>query len=230
MTRQILVVDIGGNNVKLRASGQEEPVRVPSGPAFTPEEFIAGVMPALEGWSYDAVSVGYPGVVRNGRPAVEPRNLGPGWVDLEFESIFQRPTKVINDAALQALGGYEGGHMLFLGFGTGLGSAMVADGVLLPMELGHLPYRNRRTFEDDLGREARKRLGKKRWRGRAVDAVTRLATALEAEAILLGGGEAKHLAAVLDEFPSGTRIGSNDDAFRGGLRLWESRTARRRRG
>jgi polyphosphate glucokinase len=212
----VLVVDIGGTNVKLLATGQEEPRKFTSGPTLTPERMVAGVKQAAEGWSYDAVSIGYPGPVFRGRPVVEPYNLGSGWVGFNFDAAFGRPVKILNDAAMQALGSYEGGTMLFLGLGTGLGSAVVVDGVVEPMELAHLPYR-KHTFEDYVGLRGLKRLGKKKWRQFVEDVVERLVLALEPDYVVLGGGNVKKL----KKLPAGCRVGTNANAFRGGFRLWE---------
>jgi polyphosphate glucokinase len=213
---KVLVIDVGGNNVKILATGQDEPCKFPSGPTLTAEQMVHGVVQAAAGSDYDAVTVGYPGPVGRGRPAAEPVNLGPGWVGFDFGAAFGRPVKVINDAAMQALGSYEGDKMLFLGLGTGLGSAMVVGGVVVPMELGHLPYR-KYTFEDYVGNRGLLRLGKKRWRQCVDDVVTRLRAALLPDYVVLGGGNAKKL----KDLPEGARPGSNDNAFRGGFRLWE---------
>ena len=214
---KILVIDIGGTNVKMLASGQREPRKFPSGPTLTPREMAAGVKQAVQGWKYDAVSIGYPGPVRDGRPAFEPHNLGKGWVAFNYRAAFGLPVKIINDAAMQALGSYEGGRMLFLGLGTGLGSTLIADGVVMPMELGHLPYR-KGTFEDYLGIRGLERRGKKKWRTAVTDVVARLVAALEPDSVVLGGGNVKKLKAL----PPLCRAGVNANAFRGGFRLWEA--------
>jgi len=214
---KILVIDIGGTNVKMLASGQREPRKFPSGPTMTPREMAAGVKQAVQGWKYDAVSIGYPGPVRDGRPASEPHNLGKGWVAFNYRAAFGLPVKIINDAAMQALGSYEGGRMLFLGLGTGLGSTLIADGVVMPMELGHLPYR-KGTFEDYVGIRGLERRGKKKWRGAVEDVVARLVAALEPDSVVLGGGNVKKLKAL----PPLCRAGVNANAFRGGFRLWEA--------
>ena len=214
---KILVVDIGGTNVKMLASGQREPRKFPSGPGMTPRLMAAGVKQVGQGWTYDAVSIGYPGPVRDGRPASEPHNLGKGWVAFNYRAAFGRPVKIINDAAMQALGSYEGGRMLFLGLGTGLGSTLIADGVVLPMELGHLPYR-KGTFEDYLGIRGLEQRGKKKWRTAVEDAVARLVAALQPDTVVLGGGNVKKLKAL----PPLCRAGVNANAFRGGFRLWEA--------
>jgi polyphosphate glucokinase len=212
----VLVVDVGGNHVKILATGQEARRELDSGPEMTPAEMVAGVKMLAEGWPYDVVSIGYPGFVVRGRPVAEPVNLGPGWVGFDFQAAFGCPVKIINDAAMQALGSYRGGRMLFLGLGTGLGSAMVVNGVVEPMELAHLPYR-KATFEDYVGIRGLKRLGKKRWRRRVFDVVARLKSALEPDDVALGGGNVHKL----KELPPGTRAGDNNNAFLGGFRLWE---------
>jgi polyphosphate glucokinase len=214
---RVLVIDVGGTNVKVLATGQRQPRRIPSGPTMTAEEMVAGVKPLVADWKYDVVSIGYPGVVIGGRPLHEPRNLGGEWMAFDFRQAFGCPVKIVNDAAMQALGSYEGGRMLFLGLGTGLGSAMIVDGILEPMELAHLPYKKGRTYEEYLGRQALKRLGKKRWRRHVADVVERFKAALEADYIVLGGGNAKKVG----ELPPGARLGANANAFGGGFRLWE---------
>jgi polyphosphate glucokinase len=213
----ILVVDVGGTNVKLLASGQEEPRKFPSGPTLTPERMVVEVTEAVKDWSYQAVSMGYPGPVMRGRPIAEPRNLGTGWVKFDYDAAFQKPVKIINDAAMQALGSYEGGKMLFLGLGTGLGSSMIIDGQIEPMELAHLPYR-KRTFEDYVGERGLKRLGRKKWQECVEDVAERLAAALQADYVVIGGGNARKL----KELPPNCRAGDNANAFKGGFRLWET--------
>jgi polyphosphate glucokinase len=215
----VLVIDVGGTNVKLLATGQGAVHKFPSGPELTPARMVAEVVQAAAGWDYDAVSVGYPGPVLHGRPVADPVNLGSGWVGFDFAAAFGRPVKIINDAAMQALGSYEGGRMLFLGLGTGLGSAMIVDGVAQPMELAHLPYR-RGTFEDYVGARGLRRLGKKEWRRAVADVVARLTAALEPDYVVLGGGNAKKL----KELPPKSRAGDNGNAFVGGFRLWEQAT------
>jgi predicted NBD/HSP70 family sugar kinase len=215
MGKRVLAVDVGGSHVKLLLSGETERRRFESGPDLTPQRMVAGVLEAAEGWEWDAVSVGVPAPVRGDRVAREPVNLGPDWVGFDFERAFGKPTKVMNDAAMQALGSYEGGKMLFLGLGTGLGSALVVDGIVEPMELGHLPYR-KATFEDYVGERGLERLGKKRWRRDVLDAIERLTAALEPEYIVLGGGNAKRL----EDLPPNVRLGDNENAFAGGFRLW----------
>jgi polyphosphate glucokinase len=212
---RVLAIDVGGTHVKILASGQKTPQKFASGPAMTPEQMVAGVKKLAAGWNYDVVSIGFPGVVLSGRILHEPYNLGSGWVRFDFAKAFQRPVKVINDAAMQAVGSYAGGRMLFLGLGTGLGSAMIVDGILEPMELGHLPYR-KATFEDYIGTGGLKRHGKSKWRKHVADVVTRLAGALEPDDIVLGGGNVKYLKTL----PKGCRQGDNANAFLGGFRLW----------
>jgi polyphosphate glucokinase len=214
--RIILVVDVGGTHVKLYLQGRKEPVKIPSGPSLTPSQMIAAVAEATKGWKFSAISLGYPGPVLAGKPVAEPHNLGSGWMGFDFQKAFGYPVKMVNDAAMQALGSYDGGRMLFLGLGTGLGSALIADGILLPAELAHLPYKNGRTYEDYLGLRGLKRLGKKRWRKHVADVVEKLGGALECDYIVLGGGNAK----LLKELPPNARLGNNANAARGGLRLW----------
>ena len=212
---KILTIDIGGTGVKILATGETAPRKFPSGPTLTPPEMVAGVKELAADWTYDAISIGYPGVITNERIANEPHNLGYGWRDFDFAAAFGCPVKLINDAAMQALGSYEGGLLLFLGLGTGLGSALVADGVVVPMELAHLSYRNA-TFEDYIGLRGIERLGKKKWR-RHVDLVLRrFIDAFIPNEVVLGGGNAKKL----KELPPGCRLGSNAYAFVGGFRLW----------
>lgn len=218
--RRILVIDIGGTHVKVLATGQRRPVKIVSGPTMTPAEMVADVRTATAHWSYDAVAIGYPGPVVKDAPIVEPAHLGPGWVGFPFAEAFERPVRIRNDAAMQALGGYQGGRMLFLGLGTGLGSALVIDGHLQPLELAHLPYRKKRTFEDYVGDASLRHRGKPRWRRDVIDVVMRLRMAMQVEQVLLGGGNARHMRPHLARLPEGTRIGGNADAFRGGMRLW----------
>jgi polyphosphate glucokinase len=212
----ILVIDVGGTHVKILASGQETPRKFDSGPTMGPGPMVAGVVQAAEGWMYEAVSIGYPGPVLRGKPVSEPHNLGPGWVGFDFEAALGRPVKLVNDSAMQAIGSDEGGKMLFLGLGTGLGSAMVVDGVVEAMELGHLPYR-KRTYEDYVGERGLERLGRKKWRRYVVDVVARLTAALEPDYVVLGGGNVHHLKTL----PPGCRAGDNANAFLGGFRLWD---------
>jgi polyphosphate glucokinase len=214
---KILVLDIGGNHVKLLATGQDEARKVISGPDLTAPEMVERVRAASADWDYDLVTIGFPGPVIRDRPVHEPVNLGNGWVEFDYEKAFGKPVRMLNDAAMQALGSYDGGKMLFLGLGTGLGSTMIVDGVLVPMELGHLPYKKRRTFEEYVGRRALKRLGWEKWVRAVEDVVYRLKAALNAEYVVLGGGNAKKLA----RMPPGCRLGDNRNAFAGGFRAWE---------
>ncbi|HYK93451.1 MAG TPA: ROK family protein [Thermoplasmata archaeon] len=215
---RILVLDIGGTHVKVTATGRRRPIRIVSGPTLTPSELMRTLRRRTRGWRFDAVSIGYPGPVLHGRPMREPANLGRGWVGFRFDRAFRRPVKVVNDAAMQALGSYEGGRMLFLGLGTGLGSAMIADGILEPFELAHLPYRKGRTYEDYVGERGLERLGKKRWRRAVWDVVEQLGTALEPDYVVIGGGNVRRLR----RLPPHARRGDNSKAFIGGFRLWEN--------
>jgi polyphosphate glucokinase len=215
-TRRILVVDVGGTHVKVLVTGRKEPRQIPSGPTMSARQMVQQVQRLVNDWEYDVVSIGYPGPVLHGRPLREPYNLGAGWIGFNFRKAFGCPVRIINDAAMQALGGYKGGRMLFLGLGTGLGSAMIVDGLLEPMELGHLPYK-KETYEDYLGLRGLKRLGKKKWRREVSDAVEELREALQAEYVVLGGGNARKL----KKLPPSTRLGDNRNAFRGGFRLWQ---------
>ena len=212
----ILVVDVGGNHVKILVTGQETRREFESGPKMTVEAMVEGVKKTADGWSFDVVSLGYPGPVLRGRPVCEPKNLAAGWVGFDFEKAFGCPVKVINDAAMQALGSYQEGRMLFLGLGTGLGSAMIVDGVVEPMELAHLPFR-KATYEDYVGERGLERLGKKRWRRRVAQVVETLSAALQPTDVVIGGGNVKEL----KELPPNTRAGDNDNAFTGGFRLWD---------
>lgn len=213
----VLVIDVGGTNVKLLATGKRTPRKVPSGPAMTAPAMVEAVQQLAADWSYDVIALGYPGAVLRGRPAADPKNLGEGWVAFDFEKAFGCPVKVVNDAAMQALGSYEGGRMLFLGLGTGLGSALITDGVLVPMELAHLRYKKGRTYEDYVGLRGLKRYGKKKWRQYVEDVVSALRDALQADYVVLGGGNA----AKLNRLPERVRLGDNAHAFLGGFRLWE---------
>jgi polyphosphate glucokinase len=218
----VLVVDIGGTRVKLLATDRDEPREFLSGPTLTPRRMVAGVKEHARGWKYDVISLGYPGVVHHGRPVAEPHNLGRGWVGFDYRGAFGKPVRIINDAAMQALGSYRGGRMLFLGLGTGLGSALIADGVVEPMELGHLPYK-KGTYEDYVGQRGLDKHGRKRWRRDVADVVARLTAALEPDDVVLGGGNVKQL----KELPPGCRSGSNANAFLGVFRLWEEAAGRR---
>jgi polyphosphate glucokinase len=213
----ILAVDVGGSHVKFLVSGDgSERRRFESGPKLTASEMVDGVARATGDWRYDKVSIGIPAPVHAGRVVVDPLNLGSGWAGFDFEKAFARPTKVVNDAAMQALGGYEGGKMLFLGLGTGLGSALVTDGIVEPMELGRLPFR-KGTFEDYVGERGRKRRGEKKWLAAVAEVVDELVAALEPDDVVIGGGNAKRLG----ELPAKVRLGANSDAFRGAFRLWD---------
>jgi polyphosphate glucokinase len=216
---KILVIDVGGSQIKVLATGRKTPVKIPSGPDMTARTMVRRVRKAVAGWRYDAISIGYPGAVVHGKPVSEPHNLGGGWVGFNFMKAFARPVRVINDAAMQALGSYKGGCMLFLGLGTGLGSALIIDDVLEPMELAHLPYKKGRSYEDYVGKAGLKRLGKKKWRRSVDDVVTKLKAALGADDVVVGGGNAK----LLDSPPAGARLGANANAFLGGCRLWKDR-------
>jgi polyphosphate glucokinase len=213
---KVLAVDVGGTHVKILATGQKERREFVSGPTLTAKQMIEQVKALTDDWPYDRTTIGYPGPVLHNRPLAEPHNLGPGWFGFDFGAAFERPVKVLNDAAMQALGSYKGGRMLFLGLGTGLGSAMIVEGVIEPMELGHLPYR-KSTYEDYVGLRGLTAHGKKKWRKRVADVVARLVTALEPDDVVLGGGNAKHL----DVLPPGCRAGDNENAFLGGFRAWE---------
>jgi polyphosphate glucokinase len=212
---RVLVIDIGGTNVKLFATANKKVCRFPSGPKLTPRQMVAQVKELAAGWKYDAVTIGYPGVVRKGRVVKEPKNLGPGWLGFNFKAAFGCPVKVINDAAMQALGSYKHGLMLFLGLGTGLGSALIADGVVIPLDLAHLDYKEG-SYEGYMGVRGLERMGKSRWRKHVVDVAKRFIAAVNPDDVVLGGGAAKHLGRP----PKGCRLGDNAHAFVGGTRLW----------
>src|SRR5580692_2548522 len=215
---KVLVVDVGGTNVKMRATGQKETTKIPSGPTMTASKAVDIVKQASRGWDFDRISLGYPGPIINGRPLREPHNLGGGWVGFDYQKAFGIPVRIINDAAMQALGSYKGGRMLFLGLGTGLGSAMIVNGALEPMELAHLMYKNGKTYEDYLGLRGLKRLGKKKWRRNVAKVTEMLKDALDADYVVLGGGNVKKL----KKLPPGARMGNNENAFVGGFRLWQN--------
>jgi len=217
----VLVIDVGGTHVKVLLSGEREPRKFESGPKMTVREMVEGVKRITGDWKYDAVSIGFPGPVLRNRPVAEPRNLGRGWVGFNFKSAFGCPVKFVNDAAMQGLGSYKRGKMLFLGLGTGLGSTLIVDGIVEPMELGHLPYK-KGTYESYVGNRALLKKGKKKWRRHVADVVDRLVAALEPDEVVLGGGNAKEL----KELPAKCRNGDNSNAFRGGFRLWEEASAR----
>src|SRR6266699_1451816 len=206
---KVLVIDAGGTNIKLLATGQKEPRRISSGPAMTAGKMVREVKACVRDWKFDRISLGYPGPIINGHPLREPHNLGGGWMRFNFSKAFGCPVKILNDAAMQALGSYKGGRMLFLGLGSGLGSAMIVDGILEPMELAHLPYKNGRTYEDYVGVRGLKRLGRKKWEQHIVKVVQQLRAALEPEEIVLGGGNVRKLRSV----PPGVRLSSNASAF-----------------
>jgi polyphosphate glucokinase len=212
----VLVIDVGGTHVKALASGEQEPRRIDSGPKLQAAAIVKPLLDLVADWTWEAVSIGIPAPVHGGRIVAEPVNLGPGWVGFDFAAAFGKPTRIVNDAAMQALGSYESGKMLFLGLGTGLGSALVADGYVQPMELGHLPFR-KKTFEDYVGERGLERRGKKRWRRDVLDVVSALSAALEPDYVVLGGGNAK----LLDELPDGVVLGNNANAFKGGFRVWD---------
>jgi predicted NBD/HSP70 family sugar kinase len=215
--QKILAVDVGGSHVKLLLSGGDHEVRrFESGPLLGPKEMVERIVALTDDWPYGTVSVGIPAPVHGGRVVADPVNLGPGWIGFDFPKAFGKPTKVVNDAAMQALGSYEGGKMLFLGLGTGLGTALVIDGVVEPMELAHLPFR-KATFEDYVGERGLERFGKKKWRAAVAETVDRLAAALEADYVVLGGGNTKKLG----DLPANARLGANANAFVGGFRLWD---------
>jgi polyphosphate glucokinase len=220
---KILVIDVGGTNIKVLATEQEAPRKVPSGSTMTPQQMADAVLELTADWAFEAVSIGYPGFVFRGKPVCDPFNLAPGWVGFDFETAFGgRPVRITNDAAMQALGSYEGGNMLFLGLGTGLGSALILDGEMVPMELAHLPYRKGRTFEDYLGLRGLERLGKKKWTEHVFDVVEKMKGVFEVDYIVLGGGNSRKL----KELPDGARLGDNTNAFKGGFRLWEKPVAK----
>jgi polyphosphate glucokinase len=213
---RILAIDVGGTNVKIAMRDQAE-VKIPSGTSMTARDMVDKVKEAAKDWNYDAVGIGYPGPVIHGKVALEPHNLAPGWVGYDYEGHFGKPVRITNDAAMQALGSYEGGRMLFLGLGTGLGSALIVENVLVPLELAHLPYRKGKSFEDFVGLRGLDRLGKKEWREAVADVIARLQAALMTDYVVLGGGNVKKL----KQLPPGVRRGDNNNAFLGGYRLWE---------
>jgi polyphosphate glucokinase len=213
----VLVVDIGGTHVKILVTGQSEPRKFDSGPTLTPQKMVSGVKRLAADWKYDAISIGFPGPVLHGKPVAEPHNLGSGWVGFDFNAAFGRPVKVVNDAAMQALGSYRGGKMLFLGLGTGLGTTLIVDGIVEPMELSHLPFK-KATYEDYVGLRGLEKHGLHKWRRHVADVVKLLVAALEPDDVVLGGGNVKQL----KELPPGCRAGDNANAFIGGFRLWEN--------
>jgi polyphosphate glucokinase len=214
--RVVLAVDVGGSHVKALASDQPERRRFVSGPSLTPQEMVSGLQEAVADWAWDVASVGIPMPIKDGKVAAEPANLGQGWVGFDFEAALGKPTQVVNDAVMQAIGSYQGKRMLFLGLGTGLGSTLIVDGMVVPLELGHLPFR-KKTFEDYVGERGLEKLGKKRWRKAVFETVAALSAATEPDEVVLGGGGVDHL----DELPEGCRRGENENAFLGGFRLWD---------
>jgi polyphosphate glucokinase len=215
----ILVIDIGGTNIKVASSDKLVPIKIPSGPTLTAAQMTKDVLAATKDWEYDCISIGYPGPVVHDRPIAEPHNLAAGWIDFPYQKAFGKPLRFINDAAMQALGGYQGGRMLFLGIGTGLGSAMIFDGVVIPLELAHLPYRKDRTYEDYVGLRGLERRGMERWRKSVLDVIERLRAALVCDSVLLGGGNAK----LMEGLPSHVTLGANRNAIDGGIKLWQDR-------
>ena len=222
---KVLVVDVGGSNVKILATGHDEPQKFSSGPKMTAGRMVSGVKKLAGDWKYDVVAIGYPGVALRDCVVAEPHNLAPGWVGFDFQSAFGCPVKLLNDAAMQALGSYRGGTLLFLGLGTGLGSALVIDGIVQPMELGHLPYK-KGTYEDYVGVRGLERRGKKKWRKHVADVVAYLIAALQPDDLVLGGGNVNKL----KELPPGCRAGDNANAFPGGFRMWEDSSGQRKGG
>lgn len=214
---KVLVIDVGGSHVKMLASGRRDPLKIDSGPKMTAAAMARAVNAATEQWNFDVIAMGYPGPVLHGRPLREPHNLGPGWVKFDFERAFSKPVRIINDAAMQALGSYRGGRMLFLGLGTGLGAAVIDDGNLLSLEIAHLPYRKGRSYEEYVGERGLERLGRRRWQVAVHDVIELFREAFVCEYIVLGGGNARMLRAL----PPATRLGDNANAFLGGIRLWQ---------
>ena len=212
----ILVIDIGGTNIKMLVTGQTEPRSFPSGPTMTPARMISEIQELTKEWSYEVVSIGYPGIVKKNVIITEPHNLAPGWIHFDFEAAFGRSVRKMNDAGMQALGSYKQGIMLFLGLGTGLGSAIIAESIVVPMELAHLSYK-RGTFEDYIGNRGLKRLGKRKWQANVELAIERLIEAIHPDDVVIGGGNSKKL----KPFPSGCRLGDNKWAFAGGFRMWQ---------
>jgi ROK family len=216
--RRVLAIDVGGTHVKTRVSGQSETREFVSGQTLTPARMVSRVRRLTRDWKYDVVSIGYPGVVVHGKIATEPYNLARGWVGFDFRKAFGRPTLLMNDAVMQAIGSYEGGRMLFLGLGTGLGSALIVEGTVAPMELAHLPYKSGRSYEEYVGDPGRRRLGPKKWRRVVADVVEQLSRALEADYVVIGGGNARKL----KKLPKNARLGNNEFAFLGGFRVWRA--------
>jgi predicted NBD/HSP70 family sugar kinase len=216
--KTILVIDVGGTHVKLRCQGNDEVRKCPSGLFLTPSKMVEIVKSTAADWKYNRVTIGYPGAVVDGSIAREPVNLAEGWIGFDFASALGCPVKIVNDAAMQALGSYDGGRMLFLGLGTGLGTALIFNNFLLPMELGHLPYKKGLSFEDYVGQAGMKRLGRRKWQQAVFDVVARLRAVFMADYVVLGGGNVKKM----DELPPNCRMGDNRNAFLGGLRMWDA--------
>lgn len=214
---KVLVIDIGGSHIKLASTDHMVPMKIVSGPEMTAEAMVKQVLEASKGWEYDAITIGFPGPVAHDRPLGEPHNLGAGWTGFPYQSTFRKPLRFVNDAAMQALGGYKGGKMLFLGIGTGLGSAFISEGTVVPLELAHLPYRNKRTYEEYVGLAGLKRRGKRRWRVSVLDVIDRLRAAFVADYVVLGGGNAK----LIKKFPKDVILGANSNAIAGGIALWK---------
>lgn len=221
--KNVLVIDIGGTHVKVASTTQRIPLKIPSGPSMTAQQMAEQVILGTRGWKYDYISIGYPGPVAHDRPLAEPHNLASGWIDFPYRKAFKKPIRFINDAAMQALGGYRGGKMLFLGLGTGLGSAMIFEGIVVPLELAHLPYRKGKTYEDYLGKDGLDLRGKRRWRKSVLDVIERLKAALICDYVVLGGGNAK----LMKQLPPHVLVGSNSNAIDGGIRLWQSAQERK---
>ena len=215
--QNILVIDVGGTNVKVRDQHHDAAVKIPSGLKMTAKTMVTSVLEATKDWGYTHISIGYPGPIIDGKPEREPFNLGKGWVAMDFAKAFGKPVKIINDAAMQAVGSYHDGRMLFLGLGTGLGSALMEDGALIPLELAHLPYRDGKSFEDYVGLRGMERLGKRSWRRHVAKVSELLRAALVADYVVLGGGNSR----LLKDPPEHAELGSNNNAFRGGVRLWD---------
>jgi polyphosphate glucokinase len=214
---KVLVIDIGGTNIKVASSDNRVPIKIPSGPTLTPRQMVDDVLNATKGWEYDCITLGYPGPVDHDAPRMEPHNLAAGWIDFPYAKALPKPYRFINDAAMQALGGYKGGRMLFLGTGTGLGSALIIDGITISLELAHLPYKKGLTYEEYIGLAGLERRGKKKWRKSVLDIVERLKAAMVCDYVLLGGGNAK----LMKELPAHVILGANSNAIEGGIKLWE---------
>jgi polyphosphate glucokinase len=214
---KVLVIDIGGTNIKVASTDNRVPIKIPSGPHLTPKQMVEDVLKATASWEYDCITLGYPGPVNHDAPILEPHNLASGWIDFPYAQSLKKPYRFMNDAAMQALGGYKGGRMLFLGTGTGLGSAVIVDGVILSLELAHLPYKHGHTYEEYIGVAGLERRGKKKWRKSVLDIVKRLKAAMVCDYVLLGGGNAK----LMKELPSHVLLGANSNAIEGGIKFWE---------